>query len=158
MKSLDIYLEYINEGKKQERAGFFKRPIAPIIGGGIGTAKTIGVLKMPEISGSKGLKRLVAGLVAINIINLSTVIYQSYLSKASKACKGDKFKMACMMEYKYIATQKQIAELIKNKNKCKSSDNPKKCAQIIDDKIQLLKWKANNFKQSAKYYRSSGII
>ena len=156
METLDKYLEYINEDKKIERARILKRPASFIASPALQVAAIGYTLRHGKNSTTF---KIIGGMaLAMNLISLSTMIYQSYFSKAAKACKGDKFKMACIMEYKAKATEAQIAVLTKSKSKCKNTDNPKACERKIDQKIIELKRKVRGFNANSKYYRSSGHL
>lgn len=151
---LEQYLEYINEGEKQERARILKRPLSFIA---VPAIQSIGIGSTLKYGKNSTTFKIIGGLaLAVNLISLSDMTYELYLSKGAKACSGNKFKMACIMEYKAKATEAQIAVLTKSKSKCKKTDNPKACERKIDKKINELNRKIRIYNQNSKYYRSSG--
>jgi len=151
-------LDYINEEKKQERARILKRPSTIIASPIIQGAMTAKLLSLKGTKTSTTFKIMGGIALALHLFNLSTMTYQFYLSKAAKACKGDKFKLACIDEYKARATEAQIAVLTKNKSKCKKTDNPRACERVIDKKITELKQRVRALKRDAKYFRSPGHL
>ena len=74
---------------------------------------------------------------------VSYKIYQSFLSKAARSCKGQKgiAKKQCMIQYKKQGKQKQIEGLKKMLTDCSRTDNPNKCREKINSKITKVKSK-----------------
>jgi hypothetical protein len=81
-----------------------------------------------------------AGAAAAMIAFAAAKLYQQYLSKAAKACKGRPDKVACMKGYKTKALGMRIQKLrsgMSTCNKAKNSENCKKSLQAKITKIQL---------------------
>jgi hypothetical protein len=70
-------------------------------------------------------------------------LYQKYMSKAARACKGKPNQAACMEKFKKKAsTNKNIFKIKRlrvSKNDCINSRNPVLCRKRIDERIQKLK-------------------
>lgn len=84
----------------------------------------------------------VAGGVALAAAG-GHALYQKYMSKASKACKGKPDREMCMTKYrKKAAGSKNIIKIKKlrvAKNDCINTRNPLACRKRLDSKIQKLK-------------------
>jgi hypothetical protein len=70
-------------------------------------------------------------------------LYQKYMSKAAKACRGKPDREMCMAKYKKKAAASKnifkIKKLRAEKNECVNTRNPLACQRRIDSKIKKLK-------------------
>jgi len=71
----------------------------------------------------------------------STYIYKKYLSAAARACKNSKDKKACINIYRIKGYEAQVQKLKDNINKCKETNDPKKCNSFLKSKIEKIQKK-----------------
>jgi len=74
---------------------------------------------------------------------ISYKVYKQYLTKAAKACKGNRGieKEVCMIKHKKKATQKKIEVLKKAVKDCEKTNNVGKCKKKVQDQINREKKK-----------------
>jgi len=90
----------------------------------------------------------VAGGAAATIIAFAAnKIYQNFLSKAAKVCKGKPEKAACMRSYKNKALTMKIAKLRSGMSTCNKAKNADACKKSLQKKIGKLQSKVDNIKK-----------
>ncbi len=88
---------------------------------------------------------VVAGAAAV--IYAGYKIYQQYMSKAAKACRGNPDKKACMIKFEIRAKKAEIDKMTNEKSvKCKSGD----CYAKVDLKIRQRKREILELKKKLK--------
>ena len=94
--------------------------------------------KAGAITGAAGA--LAATAIAALVITVAYKAYKKYLSKAARACSGQKGvqKTSCMNKYKRDAKKKQISDLKMGIAGCVKTKYPEKCKAKIVKKMQKL--------------------
>ncbi len=81
--------------------------------------------------------RVKAGFGAIVALGVARKAYQTWMSKAAKACatvrkrKGFKAAKACRIEYQIKGEHAKISSLRRDIGKCSQTSNPRKCEKVI---------------------------
>ena len=84
-----------------------------------------------------------AGAAASIIVFAAAKLYQNYLSKAAKACKGRPDKVDCMKQYKDKALNMRIEKLRSGISVCNKAKNPDACKQSLQKRIAKLQTKVD---------------
>jgi hypothetical protein len=82
-----------------------------------------------------------AGAAAALIAFAALKIYQNYLSKNARACKGKPDKTACMKNLKDKAMRMRIQKLRSGLGSCGKAKNPENCKKSLQSKITKLQSK-----------------
>ncbi len=97
-----------------------------------------------------------AAVVAAGIIAAGFIVYRNYFSKIGKKCRDYQGvpKKLCLATVRGSATSKHIQKLQASKKLCSKSKDPAKCSNKVDQKIEKLKSKLNNYESERKRLKS----
>jgi len=84
---------------------------------------------------------MTAGAAAAMIAFAAAKLYQQYLSKAAKVCKGRPDKVACMKGFKQKALKIRVQKLRSGISTCGKSKNQSNCQKSLQSKITKLQMK-----------------
>lgn len=87
-----------------------------------------------------------AGAAAAMIAFAAAKLYQQYLSKAAKACKGRPDKSACMKGFKTKALSIRIGKLRSGMSACNKAKNSENCKKSLQAKITKVQSKIDKIK------------
>lgn len=149
---MKLYEEYFQEKDNNERPHLLKRPSAFVGQQVMLTGLQAHMYKKHPLPGK--WQTMQGAFVAAQVILLALQIYNLYLTKAARACKGNKFKLACMNEYKIKGMEKTISVLKSSLSKCKNTDKPDECKNKINKKIDQLEKRKDRLQKDIKYWKS----
>ena len=99
-----------------------------------------------KASTNKIVVGMTAGAGAAMIAFAAAKLYQQYLSKAAKACKGRPDKVACMKGFKQKALSIRIDKLRSGMGQCNKAKNSENCKKSLQAKITKVQKKIDSIR------------